>query len=295
MKPFVLYCKSYSVDVRRVKRLAQSVQEFNVDRLDFYVSCPQQDMDLFRSYLQGLDVQLINDEEIILANPAHSLCDISQIPGNISQQIIKSEFWRIKIARNYFCLDSDCKFIRPFTGADFLTTDGTPYTIIDECRDILIPAAIAGKHRVIDDFRRESADIQRCFERNGKMYNFGPNCPIWSADVWASLDENYLKPNRTSFAEVIVKHPIEMRWYGEALLKYRAIAMHPSQPLIKMYAYAWQLKKDRSDGIREETLAQFYCGVTYQSAWEREMDWPSEGGSFLSIAARRARRALGRT
>jgi hypothetical protein len=37
-----------------------------------------------------------------------------------------------------------------------------------------------------------------------------------------------------------------------------------------------------------------YCGVIYQSAWEREMDWPSEGGSLVSRVGRQLRRKLGR-
>jgi hypothetical protein len=85
-----------------------------------------------------------------------------------------------------------------------------------------------------------------------------------------------------------------MRWYGEALLKYRAIDLLPSQPFFKMYHYAWQQKKDRREGIDIKQLANLYCGVVYQSAWEREMDWPSEGGNWLSHMARRLRRGLGR-
>jgi hypothetical protein len=47
-------------------------------------------------------------------------------------------------------------------------------------------------------------------------------------------------------------------------------------------------------GMSNEQLAQIYSGVIYQSSWEREMDWPSEGGNKLSWLARRLRRKLGR-
>lgn len=294
MKPFVLYCKSYSVDVRRVKRLALTIEKYNADRIPFHVSCPQQDLPLFQEYLAGLAVSLISDEEIIQSNPLHSIDGFKAIPGHLSQQIIKSEFWRLGLAQAYLCLDSDCQFIRPFHQHDFLDSDGTPYTIVDECREILVSAVIAGKQRVIDNFRRESAQVQSEIGRDGKYYNFGPNCPVWHRDVWLSLESNFLQPRGISLADLILQHPIEMRWYGEAMLKYRAIPLLPAQPFFKMYAYAWQLAKDRSDGIQESHLAQFYCGVTYQSAWEREMDWPSEGGTWLSRIGRRLRRSLGR-
>lgn len=294
MKPFAIYCKSYSVDVRRVKRLALTVEKYNADRLPFYISCPQQDMPLFREHLSGLAVNLISDDEIIHSNPLHTIAGFEAIPGHLSQQIIKSEFWRLGLARTYLCLDSDCQFIRPFHLHDFMDTNGTPYTVVDECREILISAVIARKQKVIDNFRKESVQVQSVIGRDGKFYNFGPNCPVWHRDVWHSLDSDFLQPRNLSFADLILQHPIEMRWYGEALLKYQAIPLLPAQPFFKMYAYAWQLAKDRSDGIQEKDLAQLYCGVTYQSAWEREMDWPSEGGSWLSRIGRRLRRSLGR-
>lgn len=294
MSPFAIYCKSYGVDVRRVRRLALTVQQYNADQIPFYVSCPQQDLPLFREYLAELAVSLISDEEIIQSNPFHSIESFKAIPGHLSQQIVKSEFWRLGLTQAYLCLDSDCQFIRPFHLHDFVDTGGTPYTVVDECREILLAAVIARKQKVIDNFRKESAQVQREIGRDGRFYNFGPNCPVWHRDVWLSLESNFLRPREISFAELILRHPIEMRWYGEALLKYRAVPLLPAQPFFKMYAYAWQLAKDRSDGIRESDLAQFYCGVTYQSAWEREMDWPSEGGTWLSRIGRRLRRSLGR-
>jgi hypothetical protein len=294
MKPFALYCKSYRVDVKRARRLALTIERYNVDEIPFYISCPQLDMDLFQDYLAGLKVTLIADEEIIRCNPLHTLDEMNVIPGHLAQQIVKSEFWRLDLAQAYLCLDSDCQFIRPFRQAEFLDVHGIPYTVVDECRELLIPAVIASKQKVIENFRKESIQVQENIGRGGKFYNFGPNCPVWHRDVWISLDEFYLQPRQMSLSDLILQHPIEMRWYGEALLKYRAIPLLPSQPFFKMYAYAWQLQKDRSDGLKESDLAQFYCGVTYQSAWEREMDWPTEGGNFLSHVGRRIRRKLGR-
>jgi hypothetical protein len=137
--------------------------------------------------------------------------------------------------------------------------------------------------------------VQREFGRHGKHYNYGPNCPIWDRRVWASLDEHFARPRQLSFLDLVLKSANEQRWYGEALLRYRAIDLLPSQPFFKMYHYAWQQRFDRRASISEEQLRQLYCGVVYQSAWEREMDWPAEGGNLLSRLGRRIRRALGRT
>jgi hypothetical protein len=89
--------------------------------------------------------------------------------------------------------------------------------------------------------------------------------------------------------------PIESRWYGEALLNFKAVPLLPCQAIFKVYHYAWQLNQDQKKfGVTPEKLAQIYCGIIYQSAWEREMDWPEEGGGFWSRTGRRIRRKLGR-
>jgi hypothetical protein len=294
MESFVLYCKSYSVDVKRLVRLARTVERFNTDNIPFYVSVPQADLTLFKSQLGGLPVQLLTDESIIAANPGITQDAINGMPGNISQQIVKSEFWRLGISQTYLCLDSDCQFIRPFALSDFLASEGVPYTVIDEGRDLMLASLTRRNTQILDNFRRESTQVQEFFDRRGKHYNFGPNPPIWDRRVWLSLDEKLMRPRGLSLLDLILKSPNEFRWYGEALLKYKAIDLMPSQSLFKVYHYAWQLSSDRKANIDENQLATLYCGVLYQSAWEREMDWPSEGGQWTSHLARRLRRGLGR-
>ena len=134
MKKLVLYCKSYKNDVLRVKRLAGSIAKYNVEQIAFYVSVPLADIPLFRQALSTYDVTLIEDETIIRANPALDQQKINELRGWLSQQIVKSEFWRLGLAENYLCLDSDCQFIRPFTQSDFITPDGYPYTIMHEAK-----------------------------------------------------------------------------------------------------------------------------------------------------------------
>jgi hypothetical protein len=294
MKPFVLYCKSYRTDVKRVARLAKSVADYNFDRIPFYVSAPETDLPLFREYLDGFDINLLADESIVECNPSIDKEKLAAISGSLSQQVVKSEFWRKGISVSYMCLDSDCIFIRPFHQREFITPEGIPYTVMDEGRDLLYSVLSRGKAKVIDYFHKESLEVQNAFDRRGKHYNFGPNCPIWDARVWESLSENYTRPRGMSFLDLVLISANEQRWYGEALLKYRAIELLPSQPFFKMYHYAWQQRFDRRSGIGEEQLRQLYCGVVYQSAWEREMDWPKEGGNVLSRAGRRLRRALNR-
>lgn len=294
MKPFALYCKSYCTDLRRVQRLAESVRAHNVEQIPFYVSVPRADLPLFREQLAGLPLELLADEDILQASRSGVAEHVARMPGYLAQQVVKSEFWRLGHARAYLCLDSDAFFIRPIHQSDFIATDGGPYTMLDEAHDLLEDAVQHKRQRVIDAFVREADLVQGLFGRQGRRYSFGPFPLVWHRDVWLSLDERYLQPRGMTLADAIQQAPIESRWYGEALLAWQAVPVRPCQALFKVYHYAWQYDRDRRKDITQVQLAQLYCGVIHQSAWERDMDWPREGGSLLSRLGRRLRRRLGR-
>lgn len=294
MPPISLYCKSFSTDLKRVVRLAQTIHQYNTDRLPFYISVPRQELALFREHLQGLDVTLLADEEILQANPRIAPQMVLNMPGNVSQQIVKSEFWRLGLSDAYLCLDSDSLFIRPFSSSEFMTAEGTPYTVMTEAHDLLFEALSREKDTLIENFQREAHAVQTLFERYGRAYSFGPMPMVWHRVVWESLEHEYLTPRGMSFADAIRLAPLESRWYGEALLKYKAVPLLPCEPFFKVYHYAWQLDQDRRNQVDLQQLARLYSGVIYQSSWEREMDWPQEGGSALSWLARRLRRKFGR-
>lgn len=294
MNEFVLYCKSYRKDLRRLVRLAASIQKFNGENLPFHVSVPASDLKLFREQLHPLGVVLHADEQILETSPSLGTASISEMPGGLSQQVIKSEFWRLGLSPCYLCLDSDAFFIRAFGRSDFLAPDGTPYTVIDEGHEILEDAVRQRKPHVLSAYITEALRVQDLLGRQGRLYNFGPLPVVWHADVWNSLYERYLQPRSMTLADAIVQAPSEARWYGEALLKYKAIPLEPCQAFFKVYHYAWQYDRDQRSGMSHADLSHLYSGVIHQSAWEREMDWPSESGRLTSRIARRLRRSLGR-
>lgn len=292
--PFALYCKSYRTDLRRVVRLAESIACNNEERIPFFVSVPQSDSTLFREHLANLPVEIVEDEAILARTPYATQNVGTTLPGHLSQQVIKSEFWRLDLADAYLCLDSDAVFIRPFRQSEFIWRDGIPYTVMDEGHEYLESTLAWGKPQIIDVFGQEAGRVQGLFGREGRTYSFGPFPLPWHRAVWESLEREFLKPRGMTLVDAIVQAPLESRWYGEALLHFGAIPLMPCQPLFKVYHYAWQFDRDRRHGITHEQLARLYAGVIYQSAWEREMDWPAEGGNWLSRAGRRLRRKLGR-
>ena len=294
MKPLVLYCKSYSTDLRRLVRLAQSVEQFNTENIPFYVSVPEVELPLFREHLCGLKVQLLADEEILHASPRIIPQQVLDLPGGLSQQIIKSEFWRLGLSDAYLCLDSDAFFIRPFGLEDYINTDGTPYTVITEAHDLLEQSLFKGKAQIIGNFYNEARQVQSIFGRKGKNYSFGPMPMVWHKNVWNTLDTDFLIPNQMNFLDAIKASPMESRWYGESLMKFKPIEILPTEPFFKVYHYAWQLDLDTKNNIDSKKLCQIYTGIIYQSAWEKNMDWPAEHGGILSKFSRRIKRKLGK-
>ena len=119
MEKVVLYCKSFHRDVDRVVNLQESIDKHNIDNIPFYVSVPQQDVELFKS--KGIR-NIVEDESIYQSNSS----------GWIQQQIVKSNFWKLGLCENYVCIDSDGYFIKDFYITDFMYDDQTPYTVIHE-------------------------------------------------------------------------------------------------------------------------------------------------------------------
>jgi hypothetical protein len=294
MLPLVLFCKNYSVDLKRLVRLAHSIRQFNVEKIPFYVAVPGAEKQLFEEHLTGMDVNVIPDHLIIEQNPNIQQSEFDLLPGNLAQQIVKSEFWRLNLSTSYLCLDSDAVFIRDFRAKDYLFAENTPYTVINEAHDLLGGALSRNKQEIMRNFHKEAAKVQDLLGRKGKAYSFGPMPMVWHHGVWASLETHYLIPQGLSFLEAIRIAPLESRWYGEALLKFGAIPLMPSEPFFKVYHYGWQLDHDNKRGINQSDLANLYSGVIYQSSWDRAMDWPAEGGHAASKLARRFRRVIGR-
>lgn len=290
MKTFVLYCKSYRNDVLRVQRLARSVQQYNQEQIPFYVSVPLADCALFEKELAGLPVNLIKDEHIIRANPSLEQAKVDALPGGMSQQIVKSEFWRLGISDSYLCLDSDCLFIRPFVQSDFIGPDGYPYTIMHEAKELLQFSINHGMEKVYETFHRQRQQGMELFGRTGHHYDFGPTPLLWSRQVWEALDEQYLKPKGMNYYDAIVLFPVEIQWYGEAMLKFRPFPIMPVEPYFKVYYYELYFIVGKQQGDTIERLAKNYLGVCYQSNWERKIDFDQK--PLLSRLARWIRRRV---
>lgn len=290
MKDFVLYCKSYPRDFLRLKRLLNSVERFNVDRLPFYISTPKADKALLIEVLGSKGYIWVADEDIVAANPRANIEKYQAMPGGLSQQIVKSEFWRLGYAENYLCLDSDSLFIRNFQKSDFLSVDGVPYTVLHQNKELFQIASNRGQDKVERELRAESERVKALFGRIGPNFYCAPAPFIWSAKVWRSLDAEFLQPQGISLWDLITPEHPETLIYGEALLKYHAIPLIAIEPLFRIYHYDWQYFLMKRLGETEAKVAKHYMGIIYQSAWESELNFGEPQKSLPSRLLKRIKR-----
>ena len=269
---FFLYCKSYEGDLLRVKRLAKSIHQYNRDDIPFYVSAPEKDLEKFKFELSGYAINFVSDEDIVAANPRASLLEYRSWDGRLSQQVVKSEFWRLTNCETYLCIDSDDEFIRDFYLTDFLNDYHEPYSVMMQSKDYLQLAINRGYEKVYSNFMRESKMVKDQFHREGPDYDFGIPPVIWSAQVWRDLDEKFLKPKSMTLWDAIKIAPSELRWYGESLLHFKSIPLHPIDSLFRSYHYRWHIQSLKKFGETTDKLKTLYLGVVWQSNWEYELD-----------------------
>lgn len=290
--PLCLYCKSYEGDVRRAVLLKESIDRFNRDGLKFYLSVPAKDRALFASRLGTSDVEFIDDEAIVRANPRVDPQRYAGWDGRLSQQVIKSEFWRLIPCESYVSLDSDCRFLRDFHIPDFLHPDGQPYTVMHQAKDFRQLCIDMGRDKWVRAFDERSQRMQVRFARDGTNYYFGPAPLIWSRKVWNDLDQRFLAPGGLTFWDAIAELPSEMTWYGESLLKFASIPLRSIEPLFRVYHYDWQRQAMQAAGETDAKLAQNFLGVVFQSNWYFELDAGTKIRSPRSRMLRGAKRWL---
>lgn len=260
MKKLVLYTKTYSGDLQRLSILIDSIKKYNVDNIPYYISVPSNEYNLFKNNIDTDYVNLVIDENII---------NTDGLNGWMSQQIVKSSFWKLGICENYVCIDSDSQFIRPFTIKDFMYNEETPYTVMHEHKEFFEWCDTSNlPFDPKESFMVDRQRVMDLFDRKGVCFDFGPSPTIWSSKVWESLENVYIKPNNLTFNQLIQIIPSEFTWYGEFLLFDDTIKIIPRGPLFKVFHYKEQYDEFVTKSTIEN-LSKHYLGVVIQSNWNR--------------------------
>jgi hypothetical protein len=259
MENLVIYSKSYKNDVEKLKVLLESTYKHNIDNIPIYISCPNEDITIFKNILGTLNYTLIPDEDII---------KVPFMEGWKSQQIVKSQFWKLNLCKNYFIIDSDGQFIRDIKKSDLMYDDETPYTICHEYKELF---EFLDKYPLPFDpyksFIEERKRIMEVFGREGLVYDFGPIPLVWSRAVWETLEIEYLQPNKLTFTDLILHTPSEFTWYGEWFLYRKPIKLYPRGPIFKSYHFRHQYELDKNIGYSIEKMKKLYFGVMLNTNW----------------------------
>jgi hypothetical protein len=266
MNNMSLFVSSWRGDVTRCKKLYESIEKFNEDKLPFYIVLSKNDVPVFKNVLGTEGINYIDEESI---NPY-----TGQIDGWRMQQINKINFHKLNVTENYFTLDSDCFFIKPFYIDDFIAYDNVPYTTVFE--DNVYQLTSQNYEGWKDDKEREFIDLcHKAWQRDirqtipnsfKKALHYGP-CPVtFHSKVWAYFYENYLHPNNLSILDIILHVPNEYGWYGEYLMYTKLIDIVPVEaPFLCMHSkaqYDWFIQH-----IPFETIKRVYMGVIINSAF----------------------------
>ena len=269
---FALVLKSYFNDLNRADRLVKSIRAFNSDNICLYIIVPSDDLIAFKNKIGSDSINYLTDSDILDLTMTHTKSTKFDLPPVIMQQVVKTEFWRLGIAKNFLIIDSDSYFIKEFTLKDFMFNEHTPYTIMNEGRHQLDWAARAGNERFIRDYHDLRKSALNLFGRKGPHFDFAPTPIICSSKVWRAMYEKVAKPVGESFYDQIVRFPCETQWYGEFLLNDQTISIIPREPLFKVWGFEDQWKEGISLGETDDILAENYLGVIDQSYWSKSLD-----------------------
>ncbi|MCF8066977.1 MAG: DUF6492 family protein [Desulfobacterales bacterium] len=272
MDKLVIFCKSYDRDMLRAYRLTESISRFNTDKIPFYLSVPQKDLKRFKACFNGIPCHFLTDEQI-LAESAKINGKLPYLyPTHLLQQLIKLEFWRMGLCKNFVWIDSDSYFIKPFQADIFISDKDVPFTVHNE----FIPdqeikkmnhLPVKERNRRINRNTRLIKKFKTLFHNSGPDYNFGHPPIIWSTEVLKHLYENYMEPQRKTIYELLYEYPSEMQLYGEYLYYSNAIPINPSKQLFKTFHYADDFIVSQIKGESEYSLSKKYYGICIQSNW----------------------------
>lgn len=272
--------------------MVESVNRHNKDNLPLYISVPESEVALFQKNIPAYNAKIINELDILRKNPKLNIKKLYEIRGGLRQQVIKSEFWRLGLAENYLVIDADCVFLRDFHTLDFIVKEDIPYSVIHEGKDVLLATGKFGPLKNRHHFLNDRNPIQTAIGRPGITYDYGYAPFLWSSKVWESFDKNYLTQNNKSFLDAILEVGSEFTWYGESLMKYRAIPIYPKEQLFKHYHYEHQLWLDLTAGYTEDHLRKDFMGVVYQSNWQTWEDFGGKQKKISSLALRYSKRMI---
>lgn len=281
MRPLAFLLKSYAGDAALARRMLESFRRHNSDDLHLFAMVPRDDFAHFTDF-RGSDVTLLAEEELsrhLVSAPVAGLR-----PGYVNQEIIKLAFHELGLADNYFTVDSEAEFLRPFSAADFLHPDGFPYSVLVEDRDLAVDPEYFREY-----WKSRSFSLRRIWDEVGVEDPVIRTChghQVMSSVLLRSFTEDFLQPRNWSYADALTLAPYEYSWYNAWLLRSGAIPIHARDPLVKVFHTEREYLQAVASGVTLDDLARGYLAVVINGAFAREIGNPSAGAGKPEVLAR---------
>ena len=272
MHNLIFFCKTYSGDFKKIGRLISTYRKYNKDNIPLVISCPSNDIKIFKDFNNTPLITIITDESYA-QNYMSSEPILGFTPGYINQEICKLAFWETNITNNYLCIDSDTYFIRNFYLIDFMHDLETPYSVLVMDKDL----ATQDFDQVYWD--RRQTHIKKIFdiiELKDPRFLTCHGMTVFSRKVLESFQRNFLAPQKWSYLDIIKISPFEFTWYNAWLQKSNAINVYAVEPFFKVFHYRREYIFSILKGLREKDLARSYLGIVMQSNWHCGLNYQNK-------------------
>ena len=266
MDSLAFLLKSYGGDVAYAERLIDSFHRFNTDQLTLHCVVPDEDLSLFAP-LAGGTVRLHAEESLLGQHLVDTPTGGLRV-GYANQEIVKMAFSETGLASNYFCIDSEAVFLRPFGFADFMRDSTTPYSVLVEDNDLKADPNYFASH-----WLGREASIRRIMAEVGLEDPIMRTChghQVFSAAVLESFVTEFLQPRQWAYRNAIDFSPYEFSWYAMWLQKAAVIPIHQREPLVKVFHTEQQHLMSIAEGITDSDLARGYVAVVVNSNFSKD-------------------------
>ena len=266
MHTFAMLLKSFADDFDYAQRLILSFCKFNADNVHLYCVVPPADLSRFEVF-SGPDVTVLAESELgqyLVDKPVHGMR-----AGYINQEIVKLSFWELELTENYFCVDSDAEFIRPFHRSDFMVDEHTPYTVLVEDNELKVEPRYYREYWQQREI--ELRQIQDLVGLDSKVVRTCHGHQVFSAKVLRSFKTEFLDARGWSYADALEAAPYEFTWYNMWLQKNQAIEIHQREPLVKVFHNESQHLEYVMRGVTTADIARGYVALVINSNYARDL------------------------
>lgn len=263
MTDFGILLKSYGPDLPYAQRFMASFDRYATESIPVFAVVPDKDVDAFTTMMAGRGEVLPESlwSQHLVTERIHG-----NSPGYINQEIIKLAFFEQGLVRNYLCADSEAVFLRPFSTADFMADESTPYTFATEDNELSVDPRYEHSYGAV---RRASLLQLRDFlQLPPSPMLTCHNMAVFSTTVLAGLKE-FLDHRGLTYADAMQVSPYEFSWYNFWLEREKQIPRILREPIFLMVHMEHQHLEFALKGVSESDLARGYVGVVVNSGFSR--------------------------